>query len=45
MVADAKSEAWNCWSEDLNTRDGKNKLFRAASLMRKDKEDVRRPHS
>ena len=39
-VSRAKREAWRRWSEDLNTREGRNKLFRVASQMRKDKKDI-----
>ena len=39
-VGEAKQEAWREWSEDLNTAEGRNKLFRVASQMRKDKKDI-----
>ena len=39
-VGRARKEAWRQWSENLNTREGRNKLFRVASQMRKDKKDV-----
>ena len=39
-VGRAKREAWRQWSEDLNTREGRNKIFRVAAQMRKDKKDI-----
>ena len=40
MVGDVKKEAWSQWCQDLNTREGRNKLFRVASQMKKDKKDI-----
>ena len=37
IVGDMKKEAWSQWSQDLNTREGRNKLFRVASQMKEDK--------
>ena len=39
-IGRARKEAWRRWSENLNTREGRNKLFRVVSQMRKDKKDV-----
>ena len=39
-VREAQREAWRQWSEDLNTREGQNKLFRVAAQMKKDKTDI-----
>ena len=39
-VREAKKEAWREWCEDLNTREGQNKLFRVAAQMKKDRTDV-----
>ena len=39
-VARAKAAAWEGWSADLTTVAGRNKMFRAAAQMRKDKRDV-----
>ena len=40
VVKNAKNQAWRRWSEDLNTREGQNKMFRVAAQMKKDKADV-----
>ena len=40
VVRCEKKEAWRRWSEDLNTREGQNKMFRVATQMKKDKVDV-----
>ena len=39
-VAREKSEAWAEWSRNLNTAEGRGKMFRIAKQMRKDKRDV-----
>ena len=39
-VREAKKEAWRQWCEDVNTREGQNKLFRVAAQMKKDKTDI-----
>ena len=38
-VSEAKKRAWTEWSENLRTTDGRNKMFRVASQMKKDKTD------
>ncbi len=40
QVAASKRRAWEEWSRDLNTSEGKNKMFRIAKQMKKDKKDV-----
>ena len=39
-MARARAEAWASWSNDLHTADGRQKLFRVAKQMRKDRKDV-----
>ena len=39
-VQKAKDAAWRSWSGDLNTDDGRNKMFKLAQQMKKDKKDV-----
>ena len=36
----ARRRAWTEWSENLNTAEGRNKMFRVASQMKKDKSDI-----
>ena len=39
-VAVAKQEAWQEWSTQLNSAEGRNKMFRMAAQMRKDRQDI-----
>ena len=39
-VAKAKESASRTWSEDLDTEDGRQKMFKVAKQMRKDQKDV-----
>ena len=39
-VAEAKTLAWIEWSENLCTNEGRNKMFRVASQMKKDRTDI-----
>jgi len=39
-VAVAKRQAWEQWSQNINTAEGKNKMFRIAKQMKKDRKDV-----
>ena len=39
-VARAKKQAWIDWSSNLNTPEGRNKMFRIAAQMKKDKTDI-----
>ena len=39
-VAKAKEAAWRSWSDDLNTVEGRNKMFKLAQQMKRDKKDV-----
>ena len=39
-VAEAKRRAWTEWSQNLRTVEGRNKMFRVASQMKKDKTDI-----
>ena len=39
-VAAAKKESWIQWSSNLNTAEGRNKMFRVAAQMKKDKSDI-----
>ena len=40
-VWEAKRRMWEQWSENLNTMEGRNKMFRVAAQMRKDRQDIR----
>ena len=39
-IAIAKRGAWEEWSKNLNTAEGRGKMFRVAKQMRKDRRDV-----
>ena len=39
-VAEAKKRAWTEWSQNLRTVEGRNKIFRVAAQMKKDKTDI-----
>ena len=39
-VAISKKNAWFRWSEGLTTREGRNRMFRAAAQMKKDRADI-----
>lgn len=39
-VAIAKRQAWEEWSRDLGGADGRNKMFRIAKQMQKDRKDI-----
>ena len=39
-IAIAKREAWEKWSRNMNSPEGRGKMFRIAKQMRKDKRDV-----
>ena len=39
-VAKAKEVAWRSWSDELNTAEGRNKMFKLAQQMRRDGKDV-----
>ena len=40
QVAASQKRAWEEWSTDLNTSEGKNKMFKIAKQMKKDHKDV-----
>ena len=40
QVAIAKKRCWEEWAENLNTVEGRNRIFRYAKWMRKDRKDV-----
>ena len=39
-VAESRKKAWEEWSANLSTPVGRNKMFRVAAQMRKDKKDI-----